>query len=248
MGAIEEVLYASTGLAIRFRPTVKVSTLTNENITLYENQSTPIASPFQTINTVYDYNSISRVLHLRYATQLQMDTPYELRVDNLLDGAGQMIPSDSRDFMYEFTEDPTPPAPRPPIEIIDHSIKSRAFIASETIVASNPDFYIVDTIPENFELYVADDENKGRVTIKFSSAPDPSFLNKKYFKAQRKKVQRAPSRWEDVAVRVSLDSSRPWVYVDFPSQDATPVYVKGNKIYFEEGYKYRVRISKEVGY
>lgn len=248
MGAIQEVLYASTGLAIKFRPTVKVSTLTNANITLYENSSTPIASPFQTINALYDYNSISRTLKLTYATQLKADTVYELRVENLLDGAGQTIATDTQDFMYESVVNPTPPVAPPPVEVIDHSIKSRAFIASETIVASNPDFYIVDTVPDNFELYVADDENKGRVTIKFSSAPDPSFLSKKYFKAQRKKVQRGPSRWEDIAVRVSLDSTKPWVYVDFPSQDATPVYVKSNKIYFVEGYKYRVRISKEVGY
>ena len=44
-----------------------------------------------------------------------------------------------------------------------------------------------------------------------------------------------------------MHSWKPDVYVDFPSNDSTPVYYVDNKTYFETGYKYRVIVSSEVG-
>jgi hypothetical protein len=72
-------------------------------------------------------------------------------------------------------------------------------------------------------------------------------LTLKYFKAQRKKIQKTPSRWENVSSEVSMHSWKPDVYIDFPSDDATPVYYVDGKNYFESGYKYRVIVSAEVG-
>ena len=69
----------------------------------------------------------------------------------------------------------------------------------------------------------------------------------KYFKAQRKKIQKTPSRWESVPAEISMHSWKPDVYIDFPSDDATPVYYVDGKNYFESGYKYRVIVSAEVG-
>jgi hypothetical protein len=72
-------------------------------------------------------------------------------------------------------------------------------------------------------------------------------LISKYFKPQRKKIQKTPSRWENVDTNISMHSWKPDVYVDFPSTDATPVFYIDDKTYFEKGYKYRVIVSSEVG-
>jgi hypothetical protein len=45
-----------------------------------------------------------------------------------------------------------------------------------------------------------------------------------------------------------MHSWKPEVYVDFPSlDDATPSYFTEGKNYFEKGYKYRIKISKDIG-
>ena len=72
-------------------------------------------------------------------------------------------------------------------------------------------------------------------------------MNKNYFKIQRKIIQRTPARWETLEPRVSMHSWKPEVYLDFPSQDATPSFFVSGKEYFESGYKYRIIVSKEIG-
>ena len=97
------------------------------------------------------------------------------------------------------------------------------------------------------DFYLDNSYNSGRVTIEFNARPASNFLNAKYFKAQRKKIQRIPSRWESLDANISLHSWKPEVYVDFPSNDATPSYTTSNKEYFETGYKYRIILSKDIG-
>ena len=60
-------------------------------------------------------------------------------------------------------------------------------------------------------------------------------------------MQRTPARWEKVETQISLHSTNPDVFIDFPSNDATPVYNTDGKTYFEKGYKYRIIVSKEIG-
>ena len=82
----------------------------------------------------------------------------------------------------------------------------------------------------------------------FNERPASNFLSNKYFLCQRKKIQRSPSRWEQVTSDIKMHSWKPEVYVDFPSLDeATPSYFVSGKEYFEKGYKYRIRISKDIG-
>jgi hypothetical protein len=85
------------------------------------------------------------------------------------------------------------------------------------------------------------------VVIYFNERPASNFLYKQYFKAQRKAIQRQPSRWENITTNISMHSWRPEVYLDFPSLDATPSYYVDDKDYFEKGYKYRIIVSKNVG-
>jgi len=240
-------------VVLKFGKTIKISSLVNQNFVVQTNAATPVpvASPFQTINTITDYNQISRTLTLYWATTLAPNTEYVIRVVNFLDAANELIPEEQ--VLFTKTDDATPASfssIRVPeiqeVYIEDHSIRQDAY-TSYQIIAKNPNFYIQEVDPSNGEFYLGNDHNDGRVIITFSSRPATNFLNNRYFKCQRKKIQTTPSRWETLATNVSLHSWKPEVYIDFPSLDATPVYYTSGADYFEKGYKYRIIISKDVG-
>ena len=132
------------------------------------------------------------------------------------------------------------------ILIEDKSVRADAF-STVQILAKNPNFYIVSVDPENGAFYIDRKYSDGRVTVEFNARPASNFLNTKYFKAQKKKIQRTPSRWENVGAKVSMHSWKPEVYIDFPSPDATPVFNVDGKEYYTTGYKYRVILSKDIG-
>ena len=239
---------------IKFGRTVKISSITDANFTVFTDTATPVqvSSPFRAINTITDYNQISRTLTLYWDVVLQSNTDYVLKVTNLLDSSGFIIPEEKVTFTSQSS------AATPSIlteskatvlnEVLIEDKSVRADIETGyQIIAKNPDFYIISTNPVVGDFYLANDENNGRVTITFSSRPASNFLVNKYFKAQRKKIQKTPSRWENISTLISMHSWKPDVYIDFPSNDATPVYRVDNKVYFESGYKYRIIVSSEVG-
>lgn len=239
---------------IKFGRTIKISSIVDANFTVHTDTTTPVqlVSPFKVINTITDYNQISRTLTLYWDVILQPNTDYVLTIANLLDSSGFIIPEEKITFTSQTS------AATPSIltdnkatvlnEVLIEDKSVRADIETGyQILAKNPDFYIESTNPSNGDFYLNNDENNGRVTVIFSSRPASNFLTLKYFKAQRKKIQKTPSRWENVPVEVSMHSWKPDVYIDFPSDDATPVYYVDGKNYFESGYKYRVIVSAEVG-
>lgn len=241
-------------VTIKFGRTIKISSLVNANFTVFTDEATPqqVISPFKTIDTLMDYNQVSRVLTLRWKVILQSNTNYKINAQNLVDSSGITVATESLSFSTAV-EAATPgsllESSAPVVNEIlveDKSIR-RDISVGYQILAKNPNFYIDSTNPSNGEFYLNEDENDGRVTIVFNSRPASNFLNKKYFKAQRKKIQRTPVRWEQVEAKISMHSWKPEVYVDFPSNDATPVYNTEDKIYFESGYKYRIIVSSEVG-
>lgn len=250
MALLEAFEATNTDIEVKFDKTVKVSSITNDKFLLYTGGSTPVLTPFQTISLINDYDTISRRLVLRFASTLLSETEYTFTISGLLDAAGSTLPSETNSFTTTDTSSSTivtvPDAV--PVEIEDHSIRSEAFIATEALYVSNPGFYILSTDPEFQELLIPGDYNDGRITITFSSRPGSNYINSTYFKVQKKLVGRAPSRWETcTGVLISLDSDEPNVYIDFPSTDATPVYVTPDKDYFAAGYKYRIKVSKSVG-
>lgn len=249
MPLLEAFSATDTYLQLKFDKTVMVSSITNDKFLLYTNVSTPVVTPFETIDLIDDYDTISRRLVLRFSDDLLPNTEYTLDISGLLDAAGALLPDDSETFTTGDTVTAVPSTPEAePVVIEDHSIRSEAFIVSETIYAANPEFYIVSTDPEIEELLIPTDYNDGRVTITFSRRPGSNYINSTYFKVQRKLVSRTPSRWETLSdVRISLDADAPNVYIDFPSTDATPVYFTDGSEYFAEGYKYRIKVSKSVG-
>jgi hypothetical protein len=240
-------------VVIKFGRTIKISSLKNENFIVQTTDATPtvIGNPFLPINTITDYNQISRTLTLYWDAILSSNTQYVIRAVNFLDAANELIAEEQ--IVFYRTQDATPASfssIRVPdmqeVYIEDHSVRSDAY-TSVQIIAKNPNFYINSADPYPGAFYLENEYNSGRAIITFSSRPASNFLSNTYFKAQRKKIQRTPSRWENIETRISMHSWKPEVYVDFPSNDSTPVYFFEDKTYFESGYKYRIIVSKDVG-
>ena len=242
-------------VSIKFGRTIKISSLKNENFSLYTSAATPvqISAPFNTINTIKDYNQISRILTLYWrTTELQEDSEYFIRAKNLVDASGNIVQQEDIEFTWANcgatpnTVEVTDPG-LIPVLVEDKSIKTNVDI-SYSIIAKNPNFYIENSLPSDGEFYLENDYNNGRITIFFNERPASNFLSNKYFVCQRKKIEKAPSRWETLTSDIKMHSWKPEVYIDFPSiDDATPSYFVAGKEYFEKGYKYRIKVSKDIG-
>lgn len=250
---IEHASIDADAVIIKFGRTVKISSLINPNFTVQTTDATPvtISSPFTPINTITDYNQISRTLRLFWDVQLVSGQEYLIKVSNLFDAVNEVIAEEQ--IKFTKLDDATPSSivsfQEPDYEEIlieDKSVRIDAF-STVQILAKNPNFFITSVEPVNGDFYIDNSFNNGRVTISFSARPATNFLNNNYFKVQRKKIQRQPSRWESITCQISMHSWRPEVYVDFPSNDATPSFYANEKEYFEKGYKYRLILSKDIG-
>lgn len=253
LNLIDNCTISANSVVIKFGRTIPISSLLDENFELYINSDTPsqVSSPFRDINTLTDYNQISRTLILYWNVILSSSTDYKIKVVNLVDATGTLIPAEEIEFTSQ-QEAATPSSLSTKVTNIEELLVEDKSIRTDIqtsyqIIAKNPEFYINETYPGNGEFYIGNDENDGRVTISFNERPASNFLTKKYFKAQRKKIQKGPSRWEALTTEISMHSWKPDVFVDFPSTDATPVYYTEGKTYFEQGYKYRIIVSSEVG-
>ncbi len=249
---IDQAKVNAYSASIKFGRTVKISSLKNENFKVYTDAATPaqVSAPFEIINTIKDYNQISRIISLYWKANLVDGQSYFIRIENIVDSAGSMVPYEIIKFTYvssatpsdkEFVDPGTIP-----VLIEDRSVKTEVDI-SYNIIAKNPLFYIENIDPVDGDFYLSNDYNYGRVTVTFNEKPASNFLNNRYFLCQRKKIQKGPSRWENITTSVSTHSGRAEVYIDFPSLDATPSYFTADKDYFEQGYKYRIKISKDIG-
>ncbi len=249
---IDQAKVNAYSASIKFGRTVKISSLKNENFKVYTDAATPaqVSAPFEIINTIKDYNQISRIISLYWKANLVDGQSYFIRIENIVDSAGSMVPYEIIKFTYvssatpsdkEFVDPGTIP-----VLIEDRSVKTEVDI-SYNIIAKNPLFYIENIDPVDGDFYLSNDYNYGRVTVTFNEKPASNFLNNRYFLCQRKKIQKGPSRWENITTSVSTHSWRAEVYIDFPSLDATPSYFTADKDYFEQGYKYRIKISKDIG-
>lgn len=254
LSLIDSATVTVNTVIIKFGKTVKVSSILDSNFKVFTDSVSPVevVSPFKGIDTLTDYNTISRVLTLYWDVVLSPATDYVIKVQNIVDSSGFPIPEEQITFTSSLTS-ATPSIITEvqgtvidQILIEDHSIRVDVETGYQ-IIAKNPDFYIQQTNPAIGDFYLSGDENDGRVTITFNQRPASNFLTQKYFKIQRKKIQKTPSRWENLVPQISIHSWKPDVYVDFPSLDTTPSYYVSGKEYFESGYKYRVIVSSEVG-
>jgi hypothetical protein len=254
--ALNLIDYASVGVdkvKIKFGRTVKISSLTNASFIVQTTDATPTAvtDPFKPINTLADYNTIARTLTLYWNKVLVSGQEYYIRAVNILDATNEVVAEEK--IVFTKADAATPSGfsgtTIPQIEEIlveDNSVIGEAY-TSYQIIAKNPEFYIDSVEPKNGSFYILNNNEDGRVTIVFNARPATNFLSNKYFKAQRKKIQKAPGRWENLETLVQMHSWKSEIYVDFPSLDATPSYFTEGKDYFEKGYKYRITVSKDVG-
>lgn len=244
---------------IQFGVSIKVTSITNDKFTVTSETATPstLVDPFSDIAENTDYNALSRALTLYWNDgALEPETEYVLTISNLLNVLGQ----DIDDWSMRFTtgtvvNDPGDnlPAPVPEVTIVDYSVISDAY-GSLLIDPANRQFAIESSDPFNGDYYLPADYNKGRVTIVFTQAPNTQTVNSTNFKIQKREIKRGPSRWANVDAQISQAGTE--VYIDMPSVDyypATPddtpittVYYTEGYEYFEENWKYRVIVSKNV--
>ena len=82
-------------VVIKFGKTIKISSLKNENFIVQTNSATPsvVSNPFANIQTLVDYNQISRTLRLYWDDQVELasDQEYLIRLVNFLDAVNESI-------------------------------------------------------------------------------------------------------------------------------------------------------------
>lgn len=257
---INEIEVTTVQVVVLFEATLDISTIRNSKFLVYINTATPtlVSDPFETIVIADDYNSIAKILTLTWAEDILLpDTDYKIVFTGLEQPDGTVM----ADVEVTFTTGASVtaaaselPTAATPVTIIDHSLISDVFTTA-VISPSSLTFSVLSSDPSNGEYYLEEDYENGRVIIKFTERPDLIYLASPYIKVQRKAIQRAPARWETLAANISLDTNKPWVYVDFPSIDhypeaATPaedtVYVTDDYSYYEPNYKYRIIVSKDL--
>lgn len=261
---LEALNVTITSVSLKFEITPDTTTLVNGSFTLTTNEATPvaIANPFETIVLADDYNSLARTLVLTWNSGvLSASTDYILTISGIKNISGDILSDVQIQFTTgaSVTPDPSLTAEEQVVYIVDQSIQYDLFSGSSNVSVifggQNSDFYFDSSDPENGEYFIEEDYNNGRAIIKFSSRPSATRLTSDYIKVQRKPIQRAPARWENLDVNISLDTSKSWVYIDFPSIDhwpaaATPstttVYYESGYYYYEPTYRYRIILSKDI--
>ena len=133
-------------------------------------------------------------------------------------------------------------------DVEDYSIKDVSSLVLSMPAGDQSTLVVESVVPGgDISYYLAPSATEGRIDIKFNQSPAANYVSSDYFKVQRKLVNRSLTRWEDVDALITADTENNYVYIYLPSTDATPVYGEPDKIYWETGYKYRVRISSGIG-
>jgi hypothetical protein len=236
---------------LKFNSTIQLATITTASYVVETDEATPVevVDPFNEFTVANNYNTVSRALKIYWATgALEPSTSYTLTVSGLKDAASRDIEEFSLSFTTEASVDPDESEIEPPtldvIEIEDYSIISDIDFTQSTELSDAEVLTVETSDPLDGAFFLDNDHNNGRVTITFSHRPSVEKISSTYFKAYRKKIQRQPIKWESLDARISLDSLEPEVNIDFPSLDDTPVYFTADSDYFEDGYKYKITVSK----
>lgn len=251
---------------LRFDFTVDVDTLVNENFTLQISAATPpdVADPFDEISVERDYQSVSRELYLYWNVDLLSNTDYILTISGLQTAFGDSVATGQISFSTEGINLATPNISesdftKEPTNIEDYSIKSVADLSGTStsggITESDEAFAILSISPDVSEAYyLGPYDFQGKIAITFNHYIPSNFVNSDDFRLQKKLLNgRLTVSWTDVDTIVAQETDNPIVNVYLPSTDATPVYsyeVEDSSEYtfWEEGYKYRLIISQQVGY
>lgn len=255
---LEGLTIGRSFLKLKFQFTVQVASLEREKFVIHPAEVDEQGEPFlpatpsgsnislKEIIIRDDFNSIRKELMLNFADIAELDDEtiyYALVIDGLRTASGHNVPAETIFFKYNFDNAPIDDATEEePVVIQDFSIKT---IPDEVVIGSTS-FYIVETVPENGDIFIDKGYMSGTIGVRFSTRPNIVSVNKKNIKVQRKKIGGKNFRWEDIDTITALDADEPILYVYMPSIEATPVYYEDDKTYFEAGYKYRLKISKNL--
>lgn len=234
---------------VKFYHSPFVTSLSDSNFVLEDTSVNPaLKVPLSAINVVNDYDSLSRILTLYPVSLLTAGKTYRLTVSGIY-GAYGAFDTEVFDFSTEGLVGKSPlPHPFPPIyEVVSEDRAAEIEIIPDNFTSLLPVFSVTDISPSIKTVYVDPDYHYGRIVIKFSKAPSGQYLSNKYFKVSKRAVEMGYTRWQEITnTKISIDGSRPWVYIDMPSTDAVPVYGEANSTYFENNTKYKVFVSKYV--
>ena len=241
-------------ILIKFETSLRRASITDQRFKLKTTGATPneVAGAFDPIDIDTDYNSLSKILKLHFKKDiLEPGATYILEISGLQNAIGTTLSTVSYQFTADstFEDDYTKPD-EPAIVIEDHSIKDDIYIDTgsatfrDFTLAANNEFRVKSVTPTNNSVYLSEDENNGVIEREFSERVAEENLNANYFKVQRKKVQRGPSRWEFVNAEIEANATSPIVYIKLPSNEASPSFNLAGKTYFEDGYKYRIIVSR----
>jgi hypothetical protein len=252
---VQGVTIATGFIKLKLSLTVDIDTLINNNFDLVIDGATPspIVDPFETIDVLRDYDSISRTITLYYANSLVGNTDYILTISGLKTPYQEIIATSQITFTTptDTTIDVTEQVPvSVPVIIEDVSIRDITAVDLTTaiVVSADKDLRVTSVAPTlDQAYYVSSSYNEGRIEVIFNAVIAANFVSSDYFKVQRKTVGRGMARWEDVTTIVTSDSTNGIVIIYMPSNDATPVYGEPDLTYWEVGYKYRLRISGTIG-
>lgn len=242
---------------IKFVQSIQTSTLVNANFVVYDTTTaTPaiVTSPFQTISLIRDYDSISRTILLWWTSSdvLSDNSTYEIRISDLKNVIGETLADDIISFSTgvistESEADLDEPPTRLPVEVEDYSVKEVSF--ATTLATTSADSFQVVSVTPGLEnaFYLDPSFNEGKIEVYFNEAPAANFVSTEYFKVQKKLITRGINTWTTVNTLVTSSPEDKLIVIYLPSNDATPVYGEPDLVYWEEGYKYRLRISASVG-
>lgn len=238
---------------IKFEDTLDASSIENSSFTLTNDTlSTIVTNPFQTINVIRDFYSISRTLVLYWDIDLETETDYTISVSLIaVDGSpvtGAISFTTGSSFSATPSTEALTPPDRDPVDVEDYSIKNISSFV--TTLPSDDETSITALILSpiaDIAYYMASSDTEGRIDIKFNQIPAANFISSDYFKVQKKLVSRQLSRWETVDALITADTVNNYVYIYLPSTDEIPVYGEADKEYWEAGYKYRVVILAGIG-
>lgn len=246
----ESVKLVGSTFVAKFKNSPTTSSITDDKFAIYSIVDPPIKQDgaLKPIDLSVDYDSISRTLYLRIVSGVLVDaTSYDLVASGVKSSAGTIMPTYTHRFTYTAAgaEDPVAPSPTP--TVVDHSIIADAFVSSQIVDGNaNPDFHVIRTEPTNGSLFVDTSTHpRGMITVVFNRRPAVGDVTSEYFKVQRKQITNtASTRWENVSTQMVLDTHYPKVYLYLPSTDTVPVYAESGREYYEDGYKYRVRVLR----
>jgi hypothetical protein len=241
---------------IKFSGPVKSSSLVNANFTVTNDTSgtpTTITDPFTTIDLTRDYSSLSRVLKLWFNFTIEADSDYSISIANILDVRGIVIATETIAFTtepdYTASDEIEEPPTRTPVEVEDYSIKDISILVEAATPNTSTLVLKVSTVSPDTDVsyYLAEDYGNGVISVTFDQDLDTDFISTTYFKVHRKDLSAYITRWESVDIEVAASGART-VLIRLPSTEADQdiVYDTADRIYWEEGFKYRLRITSSV--